>query len=65
MCIHVKRYIQKRIIHLADEARDATPERAAAIAETITELRAILETIDLPPRTVVEDSDTPPRDAET
>lgn len=51
MCQHVKRYLQKRIVHLADEEREQ-PDRAPVVAEVLAELRAILEKIDAPSRVV-------------
>ena len=50
MCQHVKRYLQKRLVQLGDEANN--PERAAVAAELAAELRAVLEKIDAPPRAV-------------
>lgn len=50
MCQHVKRYLQKRLVQLGDEADN--PERAAVVAEVLAELRAVLERIDSPPRAV-------------
>jgi hypothetical protein len=55
MCQKTKRYIQKRIVHLQDEAGE--PEKAATVERIIAELQAVLDTMDAPRREIVMEPD--------